>query len=194
MDLIADLGLAVAVFTSTNIDDIFVLIAFFSDRKMRPSQVVTGQFLGIASLVGISLVASLISLVLPKQYIGLLGLAPIAIGLNRLLALRRKHKDDAGPAAASVFAVAAVTIANGGDNIGVYTPMFATQEPPQTALTLIVFMSMTALWCWLGHQMVDHPTLGPPIQRWGTRVLPFVLIGLGVVILLESETLSLFGS
>jgi cadmium resistance protein CadD (predicted permease) len=39
-------GLAVLLFASTNVDDIFVLIAFFSDRAFRAREVVAGQLLG----------------------------------------------------------------------------------------------------------------------------------------------------
>ena len=46
------------------------------------------------------------------------------------------------------LAVAAVTFSNGGDNIGVYTPMFAQYNSVSQVTTLIVvFMLMTAVWC-----------------------------------------------
>jgi cadmium resistance protein CadD (predicted permease) len=45
-------------------------------------------------------------------------------------------------------AVAAVTFSNSGDNIGVYTPLFAKDNAASqiTALATI-FMAMTAVWC-----------------------------------------------
>ena len=45
--LVGLLGLAIIVFASTNVDDIFVLLGFFSDRKFRPRQGAIGQYLGI---------------------------------------------------------------------------------------------------------------------------------------------------
>ena len=44
---------------------------------------------------------------------------------------------------------------------------------------------MTALWCALAHWLVNHPTLGAPIRRYGHRILPFVLIGVGVMVMLS---------
>jgi len=38
------------VFAATNVDDIFVLLGFFSDSTFRVRQVVLGQFLGIVAL------------------------------------------------------------------------------------------------------------------------------------------------
>ena len=41
------IGLGVVVFATTNIDDILLLAAFFSDRTLRPRAIVIGQFAGI---------------------------------------------------------------------------------------------------------------------------------------------------
>ena len=41
---LALIGLAVVVFVSTNIDDVFVLIGFFADKNYRARDVVVGQY------------------------------------------------------------------------------------------------------------------------------------------------------
>jgi cadmium resistance protein CadD (predicted permease) len=68
---------------------VFVLLGFFADPKFRVRQVVVGQYIGIGALYGASVVASLISLVIPPAYIRLLGLAPIVIGLKKAWELRK---------------------------------------------------------------------------------------------------------
>ena len=60
-----------------------------------------------------------------------------------------------------------MTAANGGDNIGVYMPLFATRTISATAIIVTVFMIMTALWIGITHRLVSHPTLGAPIRRYG---------------------------
>ncbi len=52
--------------------------------------------LGIAALVAISIVASLVSLVLAPAYVGLLGLIPVLIDVKKLFDLRNGDEDDAG--------------------------------------------------------------------------------------------------
>jgi len=193
------LGLAVVVFASTNVDDVFVLLGFFSDRKFRPRQVVIGQYLGITALYGTSVVASLISLVVPAAYIGLLGFAPIFFGLKRLWELRAGHgaEDDpqdherASAGHANIVAVAVVTMANGGDNISTYTPLFATRTVYEIAIFGLVFAAMTATWLAAAYYLTNHPTIGAPIRRYGRRVVPFVLVALGVLILYEAQTIQL---
>ena len=44
------------------------------------------------------------------------------------------------------FAVAAVTFANGGDNIGIYIPLFAPLLMPQKIIMIIIFLTMVTAW------------------------------------------------
>lgn len=177
----------------TNIDDLFVLLSFFADPKLHTWQVIVGQYLGITILVAASIVASLISLVLVPAYVGLLGLLPILIGLKKLLDLWRglkEEKSDAPTASlGNILAVAVVTIANGGDNIGIYTPIFATSKSVE--ITIIIFALMVAVWLAFSHWLVNHPFLGAPIRRFGHIIVPFVLIGIGFFVLYEADSFSL---
>ena len=191
--------LGITLFAATNIDDTFVLLGFFADPKYRAHRVVIGQYLGIATLVAISLLAALIALVIPPAYVGLLGLLPIAIGARKLIDLwggrdRKEEELERHPASAArgqVLAVAAVTIANGGDNIGVYTPVFAVRSGIETAVIIAVFVLMTAMWCAIAHWLVHHRTIGAPIRKYGHLILPPLLIGLGLSVLLEAGSFAL---
>jgi cadmium resistance protein CadD (predicted permease) len=197
--LVALLGLAIALFASTNVDDVFLLLGFFSDPKFRPRDVVVGQYTGIATLFAVSVAASLLSFVIPRAYIGLLGIAPILIGAKKLIALSRardaKEEGLGDSSHAGVYGRAAtvslVTIANGGDNIGIYAPSFAIRSGYEIAVIGLVFAVMTALWCSLAHWMVNHPKLGVPIRHYGHRVAPVALIGLGILILYQAGSFQL---
>jgi len=83
--MLSTIGVAITMFAASNIDDIFVLLGFFGDRKFHAHQVVLGQCLGFATLVFVSLVASLVSLVFAPAYVGLLGFLPVLIGLKKFL-------------------------------------------------------------------------------------------------------------
>jgi len=65
----------IAVFVSTNIDDVFLTMAFFADPCLDPRAVVLGKFVGIAALVTASLIAAtmrrLAAVLLPWVLIGL---------------------------------------------------------------------------------------------------------------------------
>jgi cadmium resistance protein CadD (predicted permease) len=191
--ILVELALGAVVFASTNVDDLVVLLGFFSDPRFTARQVVTGQIVGIAALTAASLACSIATLALPAAYVGLLGFAPLALGLWKLVQLRRAESADSPsePSRTNVLAVAAVTIANGGDNIAVYVPLFATRRPWEMALLGGTFLGMTVLWCAIAHRLVHHPALGKPIRRYGQVLLPIVLILLGAIILVESGALRL---
>jgi cadmium resistance protein CadD (predicted permease) len=87
-----------------------------------------------------------------------------------------------------VLAVAGVTVANGGDNLGVYIPLFASATG-MIPLYVALVAAMTALWCSLGYLLVHNRLLGQHICRYGRVVLPFVLIALGLHILSGARVL-----
>ena len=205
MSLIA---IGVSAFVATNIDDIFVLMMFFSSSYSSSMafpvrQIVLGQYIGIGLLIAISALGSLISLVVPPYIIGFLGIVPIAIGTRRLVQIIIKGDKTSVPPSMDAakesnnkkrnkqflpfLAVTAVTFSNGGDNIGVYTPMFAQYNSVSQVTTLIVvFMLMTAVWCIAAYYLVNHPLVASRIRRIGHVVMPFVLIGLGIYILAQA--------
>lgn len=195
--ILAQSAVAVALFASTNVDDLFVLLAFFADKRYARYQVVTGQVVGLATLVVVSYLASLLNLIIPREYIGLLGIAPVFIGIRTLF---HKVDDDHAEAEKKAFSrnvgekmfnVAMVTIANGADNISVYTPYFASQSPQALIVTAVVFTLMTAVWCIFASMLVQHPNWGPFIKKYAHRVVPFVLIALGVFIMQQAGSIAL---
>jgi cadmium resistance protein CadD (predicted permease) len=87
----------------------------------------------------------------------------------------------------SFLTVTAVTFSNGGDNIGVYTPMFAKYNSiAEITILVTIFMVMTGVWCIAAYYLVNHPLIASKIRRIGHFVLPFILIGLGIYILVGS--------
>ena len=95
MDFPALVGIGIAAFVSTNIDDLFILMVFFATPRFPSSQIVLGQYIGMGSLIGVSLAGSFITLVLPRNLIGLIGLFPIAVGIKELVKSYKKgDKED----------------------------------------------------------------------------------------------------
>jgi len=55
----------------------------------------------------------------------------------------------------------------------------------------VVFAIMTPMWVGAAHWLIRHRTFGAPIRRYGHRVVPWVLIALGILILYEAGTVEL---
>ena len=189
------IALGVTAFAATNLDDALVLLLFFGDRRYRARHVFIGQAVGVGLLVALSLVVALATVALPARVVGLLGLLPIAIGGKQLLDRRRDRGatpadgDGLPPRAAGwrqAAAVAGVTLANGGDNIGVYVPLFAARPAAQTALLLATFAALLLVWTFAGYALARRSALAGRLRRISGAVMPWVLIGLGVTILAEA--------
>ena len=194
MDFVSLIGVGIAAFAATDIDDLFVLILFFSNPRYQARQIVLGQYLGIGLLVAVGGIGSLITLVVPPIVVGLMGLLPIAIGIKKLLDLRKTDDDETPKNSQNnrasylrFLTVAGVTIANGGDNIGVYVPLFAKSSTlGEVSVLVAIFLITTAAWCAIAYYLVNHRFIATKISRVGHIIVPFVLIGLGVYILAEA--------
>jgi cadmium resistance transport/sequestration family protein len=197
---------ATAAFIATNIDDLFILMLFFSQTNQTFTQhhVVIGQYLGFTVLIILSLAGFFGSYIMPQIWIGLLGLVPIAIGVYRLM----KRNQDPNPELKLhfkrntllgrilnpwIYGVALVTFANGGDNIGIYTTLFADSRLARLIVILFVFFILVAVWCFIGHWLTHHPAVARLLSRYGHIILPFALIAFGIYIMAKNHTLGLIG-
>jgi cadmium resistance protein CadD (predicted permease) len=194
--VLALIGQAVGLFISTDLDDVLVLLGFFADPRFRIRQIVAGQLLGIAILYAVSVAGSWATLSLPRAVIGLLGLVPITMGVKSAWELRKSAEPServsrpGSPAQrANIAAVVAMTVANGGDNVSVYIPLFALRSAPDIALIGVVFGVMTALWLSLAYWLTRHRLIGAPVGRFTRLLMPFVFITLGILILYQAGTL-----
>jgi cadmium resistance transport/sequestration family protein len=195
---------AIGAFLATNLDDLVVLMLFFSQTHHSRQEIIVGQYLGFACLVLLSLPGYWGGLLIPSAWIGLLGFLPLIIGIKLL------WQPDAGELAVpslksaeqnrkQLFApltaqVAALTIANGGDNIGIYVPLFASQNIVGLLITLGTFAILVGIWCGLAIAFVQQPAIAKLLTERGAKFVPWVLILLGAYILYESGTVTYFFS
>jgi cadmium resistance protein CadD (predicted permease) len=164
---------------------------------------------GSLFLIAGSLVLAALLTHLPAGYVGLLGILPIGVGLSKAWerfgpGVAHLHDGDARepvskPVSASPgkpanrgsswWTVACVALANGSDNVAVYVPLYASHSHGDRALISLVFVVMIALWCAAAVQLVEHPLLGAPIRRYGTALLPLILLVIGVSVIAQNDTL-----
>lgn len=203
----------IIAFAATNIDDIIILLLFFSqiDANFRRRHILIGQYLGFSVIILASLPGFFGGLVVQRELIGLLGLLPIAIGIKQLLDQESenievqtvttdfKNSSHPNPIFAFIlsvlhpqtYKVAAVTLANGGDNISIYFPLFAGHNLASLGVILSVFFCMVGVWCYIAYLLTRQPTIANVLSRYGKAVVPFVLIGLGLFIMYERGTFNL---
>jgi cadmium resistance protein CadD (predicted permease) len=64
-------------------------------------------------------------------------------------------------------------------------PVFATAGAGGMTGYVVVFLVLVAGWIAAGRYFATRPVIAQALSRWGHLLLPVVLIGLGVLILLE---------
>lgn len=193
---------AVALFTITNFDDIVVLALFFgrgAGERGSARRVVAGQYLAFTAIVAISIAIAYGASFLPRQAIPYLGLIPITFGLWDSWNLWKNHQrggdsehiettPGGGP---TTLKVAATTFGNGGDNISVYVPVFATVSTGAVTAYSAVFLVLVGIWCAIGRFFAARPVVAKALDRWGHVLLPVVLIAIGLFILIEGGAFGL---
>jgi cadmium resistance protein CadD (predicted permease) len=198
---------AITAFISTNIDDLFILILLFSQTAVswKRYAIFAGQYLGICTLIVLSLAGSMIKFVVSPTYLGFLGLLPVTIGvigLYRVLTGTTEGEEEP-PVTQTIgsrnrmasfglhsLSVASVTIANGADNIGIYVPLFAILTNRELVITIVIFLGLVYVWLQSAAYLARHPVVQKTISPYRHFIFPFLLIGLGVYILIESGAIN----
>ena len=189
---------AIGLFIATNIDDIIVLSLFFArgaGQRGTTARITAGQYLGFAGILGAAVLVTFgADAFLPPDVIPYFGLIPLTLGLWAAWEAWRGDGDDDDRYAGKnvgVWTVAGVTFANGGDNIGVYTPVFLSVGPAAVVAYCVVFLVLVGVLVVLAKFVATRRPIAEVLERWEHVLFPIVLIGLGVVILVAGGAFGL---
>jgi len=76
-----------------------------------------------------------------------------------------------------------ITVANGGDNIAIYLPIFAACSTDELVVTVIVYYVLMCVWLVAAYALLGDRRLIGYLHRYGHYVVPLCLIATGVYIL-----------
>lgn len=194
---------AIGVYISTSIDYLIILIILFAQLSQDKQKwhIYAGQYLGTGLLVGASLVAAYVVNFVPEAWmVGLLGLIPIYLGIRfaivgeggeeeeeEIIERLEQSKDNQ-----LFWTVTLLTIASGGDNLGIYIPYFASLDWSQTLVALLVFAIGIIIFCELSRVLSSIPLISETIEKYERIIVPLVFIPLGLYIMYESGTIEAF--
>ncbi|WP_281681976.1 CadD family cadmium resistance transporter, partial [Lactobacillus gallinarum] len=191
---------AIGVYISTSIDYLIVLIILFAQLSQNKQKwhIYAGQYLGTGLLVGVSLVAAYVVNFVPEAWmVGLLGLIPIYLGIRFAIVGEGEEEEEEeetierleqSKANQLFWTVTLLTIASGGDNLGIYIPYFASLDWAQTLVALLVFAIGVIIFCKLSQVLSSIPLISETIEKYTRIIVPLVFIPLGLYIMYESGT------
>lgn len=191
---------AVGTFVSTSIDYLFILVVLYAQKenRQRSGKILAGQYLGLSVLILVSLIAAFAIHLIPQDWIvGFLGLVPLFLGIRVAVHPESESGEDEVLSSSQkygslVASVAALAVASGGDNLGIYIPYFATLRPFQVGIVILIFAALTFLLNFAGLKLSRLKPIGETIEKQERVIVSVVFIALGIYIMVESGTISHF--
>ena len=194
---------AIGVYISTSIDYLIILIILFAQLSQNKQKwhIYAGQYLGTGLLVGVSLVAAYVVNFVPEEWmVGLLGLIPIYLGIRFAIVGEGDEEEEEeiierleqSKANQLFWTVTLLTIASGGDNLGIYIPYFASLDWSQTLVALLVFVIGIIILCEISRVLSSIPLIFETIEKYERIIVPVVFILLGLYIMYENGTIETF--
>jgi len=181
-------------YVSTNLDNLVILSAYGAKPGYRP-------FFVKLTFVSVCLVVLLVSLALaraadtlPPVDLRYLGLIPLTLGAYQLVRLTMGGGGDKSHGAAETlgsigFATysgfALVLLANSSDSVSIITPLFADLKPMFVVTCFAAAVAAAILMASLANYLAHHPAIRSFVEKIGKWVLPFLLIGIGFLILID---------
>jgi cadmium resistance protein CadD (predicted permease) len=191
-DVLPIIGVAAAAFVATNADNLLLLFAFLADHSYKAWQVIVGYALGMVAILALSWLVAWFAHFLRPDYVGLLGVVPIGLGLKRLYDRFVRHTDSAEPASSSrpthsqIITVALADVAHGPDTIILFSALLADADLVAQFSISIAYLVLVIGWSSLGFFLLGHPRVRGPAQRYGNQLSPYLLIGVGIYIVLNT--------
>ncbi|HET5712288.1 TPA: CadD family cadmium resistance transporter [Streptococcus pneumoniae] len=194
---------AIGVYISTSIDYLIILIILFAQLSQNKQKwhIYAGQYLGTGLLVGASLVAAYVVNFVPEEWmVGLLGLIPIYLGIRFAIVGEDAEEEEEeiierleqSKANQLFWTVTLLTIASGGDNLGIYIPYFASLDWSQILVALLVFVIGIIIFCEISRVLSSIPLIFETIEKYERIIVPLVFILLGLYIMYENGTIETF--
>ena len=87
------------------------------------------------------------------------------------------------------WTVALITIASGGDNLGIYIPYFTSLAFSEILIALVVFVISIAILCFISYKLAKISFVSETLEKYERIIVPIVFIGLGIFILVENGTI-----
>ncbi len=128
---------------------------------------------------------------IPVHYLGYLGVIPISLGTWRFWQLFRAHSThvvNAVVTTGGIYSIVLTQLANSGDTIATFLPAFFESSAYHAVILLATFIGMATIWLWIATLLITHRSVAVSLERYGHYLAPVFMIGIGLYILMNTQT------
>ncbi len=187
------IAVSIFAFLATNMDNFAILSALFARYRDARSSVFAGHLLAVGlTLLAAGLLGEAANAV-PVQYLGYLGIVPIAMGLYWMF--RWFYPGDvtttAGPgrqAGKAMVVTFLSLLSNSTDTLLTQAVVFADTTARLDWLIAVSVFAVAACLALAAYHGVRNPRIGPVIEAYASRIAPFIMIGVGTYVLANTAT------
>ena len=83
--------------------------------------------------------------------------------------------------------IISITIANSGDNVAIYTPLFAQAYQWQIAVYISIYLVMLSVWLVFSYYFINFRPILNLAQKFARFIVPIVFVAIGIYILITSD-------
>jgi cadmium resistance protein CadD (predicted permease) len=186
-NVLLTVGVALSAFVGTMIDNTLAVASQFAvSDAVRHERIARGHVFGIVTLIAISAGVGTALSTVPVRWVGVLAAAPIALAIH---AWRNAAPGDVVPPK-GLLSTWLVTVALGGDNIAVWTPLLRADGAGRALLSVGVFIVCDLAVVRTARSLAHHPRIMDRTRAISTWATPPLYIVLAVVIMWECRWFS----
>ena len=180
-------------FVATSLDNLLILVVLMGVTRRR-GPLVASMFASTLTVMLACASGLLIGGWLPPNLVGNLGLIPIGLGAFALWRGQQTEAVEDGLNAGSqsgwqLFGASfLLLLGNSGDSLAVFLPLVAESDPAVLVTGFVVWAIATVVWVVLAMLLSGNRQLARALEKRGNRLLPWMIIAVGVYILFNTAT------
>ena len=201
LDLITLTTLVVTTFAVTNLDNLIILVFLLGQSKGERHHVLIGFIASVILVVAASSIGILIGTMLSPNIVGYLGIAPLVIGAYLLYQQLTAVENKSAIATTTMHSPSRIWLttvvlifSNSADSIAVLLPLLAESGSTPTLLIVSIYLLTSILWCAIYLKIASNAGLAQRISARGEKLVPWVMIAVGIYVLSNTGTDSLVAS
>ena len=183
-------------YASTNVDNLLLAVLLLGANRQQQWAIKLGVVTAAVLVLLLCAIGLVVQHTLDAGLVGYLGLVPIALGIRHLLSNRARapgtaheHSHLSAPDARTAWLSAtALMIANSGDTVALFLPLLAETRAETLPAIAGSYVVTAVVWALLAWGLASRPWIARSMDRYGDRLLPWIMIGVGVYILLNTAT------